>query len=271
MDSIIVSKASIIIVFLIGLHFIRMDNNKKKKPPSITTSSSENDSFSKIIINKNELKKTIKSIRFKHNLIPQAIEVNELNRVFQEGILKTYHEMQLPKYSRYENWKQSCYMQVHDRWNPKPEGGVNVALYKHMENIQEKCRLLFMEWYMELHNLEEVEVIVLNSFITKYVAEKGKNEFGKHVDGAKVDGSLVLALPTDEENDWPGMLVWDGAKGRGHKDPRPEHVYNMQPGDALVLDKLVWHHALPISKGKRFVVVNFYGCKWKKLKNSDNL
>ena len=29
MDSIIVSKASIIIVFLIGLHFIRMDNNKK--------------------------------------------------------------------------------------------------------------------------------------------------------------------------------------------------------------------------------------------------
>ena len=112
----------------------------------------------------------------------------------------------------------------------------------------------------------------LNSFVTKYVPAEGKNEFGKHVDGVKVHGSLVLALPTDAENDWPGMLVWDGPRGRGPagRDPRPEHLYVMQPGDALILDRLVWHHGLPITKGHRFVVVNFYSVAWKMLKLPSN-
>ena len=77
-----------------------------------------------------------------------------------------------------------------------------------MEKIQEICKNAFTEWYKELHGLEEVKVTTLNAFVTKYIGkESGKEEFGKHVDGAKVDGSLVLALPTDEPHDWPVSLL----------------------------------------------------------------
>ena len=83
----------------------------------------------------------------------------------------------------------------------------------------------------------------------------------------------MLALPTDDPHDWPGMLVWDGPKGRGPRgeDPRPAHKYDLQPGDVLVLDRIVWHHGLPITKGARYVVVNFYEIRWIKLRGVDGL
>lgn len=157
-------------------------------------------------------------------------------------------------------------MEVDDRWTPRPE--INQMLYGHLKDIQEKCRLVFAQWYADLYSLDSVKVTTLNSFVTKYVPSDGKSEFGKHVDGVKVQGSLVLCLPTDEENDWPGMLVWDGPKERGpvdKRDPRPEHLYVMKPGDALLMDRLVWHHGLPITIGHRYVIVNFYALSWGKL------
>ena len=93
---------------------------------------------------------------------------------------------------------------------------------------------------------------------------EGKSEFGKHIDGAKIDGSLILALPTDAPHDWPGLIVWDGPRDAQKK--RPQHSVMLQPGDACFLDKMVWHHGLPITKGARFVMVCFYKCKWKKIR-----
>ena len=209
--------------------------------------------------------------RPKHALITDAIPTEELQQAFEQGVLKCYRETQLPTYSRYEKWTQSCYMEVDEKWTPRPE--INLPLFESLKAIQERCRLIFAQWYADLYQLESVEVTTLNSFVTKYVPQEGKSEFGKHVDGIKVEGSLVLCLPTDEPNDWPGMLVWDGPKGRGPigKDPRPEHVYCMQPGDVLLLDRMVWHHGLPITKGHRFVIVNFYAVQWKKLANTKGL
>jgi hypothetical protein len=202
----------------------------------------------------------------KHALIPDAVPMEELARAFEQGVLPYYREMQLPSYSRYETWTQSSYMEIHPRWTPQPP--INAQMYAHLQGVQERCRRVFAQWYCDLHGLQEVEVTTLNSFVTKYVPATGKSEFGKHVDGARVHGSLVLALPTDEPHDWPGMLVWDGPKRRGPagRDPRPEHLYQMLPGDALVLDRIVWHHGLPITKGSRFVVVNFYEVRWLNIK-----
>ena len=216
-------------------------------------------------------KKIPKASKLKHAIITNAIPADELNYAFENGVLTCYSEMQLPAYSRYEKWTQSCYMEIDERWTPRPE--INQPLFESLKSIQEKCRLIFAQWYAELYALESVEVTTLNSFVTKYVPETGKNEFGKHIDGVKVQGSLVLCLPTNDPHDWPGMLVWDGPKQRGPlgRDPRPEHLYLMQPGDALLLDRMVWHHGLPITKGHRYVIVNFYAVQWKKLANADGL
>lgn len=220
---------------------------------------------------KDDNKVVPKHVKPKHAVVVNAIPQKELQQVFEKGVLTCYSEMRLPSYSRYEKWTQSCYMEIDEKWTPRP--AINVPLFESFREIQEKCRMIFGQWYADLYSLEQVEVTTLNSFVTKYVPEQGKNEFGKHIDGVKVQGSLVLCLPTDEPNDWPGMLVWDGPKDRGPhgRDPRPEHQYVMQPGDALLLDRMVWHHGLPITKGHRYVVVNFYSVQWKKVANADGL
>eukprot|EP00516_Mucochytrium_quahogii_P001863 CAMPEP_0203760656 /NCGR_PEP_ID=MMETSP0098-20131031/13910_1 /ASSEMBLY_ACC=CAM_ASM_000208 /TAXON_ID=96639 /ORGANISM=" , Strain NY0313808BC1" /LENGTH=306 /DNA_ID=CAMNT_0050654325 /DNA_START=209 /DNA_END=1126 /DNA_ORIENTATION=+ len=191
--------------------------------------------------------------KLRHACIRGVIRKEELDRAFV-GVRASYHEQQLQEYSRYKNWTQSCYMECHPQWNPQVE--ITQPLFDSMAPLLEKCKVVFADWYKELHGLEEVEVITLNSFVTKYVPKEGKDEFGKHVDSAKVDGSLILSLPTDEPHDWPGLIVWDGPKGTDGK--RPEQTYVIQPGDVCCLDTLIWHHGLPITKGARYVSVCFY-------------
>jgi hypothetical protein len=266
------SSSSVLLTFLCLLSLTRrrqsqiIDNQQPIKSTTTTTSTAKT-LFSTLTRYQN----LPKAIPFKHAVVTQAIPEVELNQVFNNGVLPCYAEMQLPSYSRYEKWTQSCYMEIDARWTPKPE--INLPMFNALKEVQERCRLIFAQWYAELYSLESVEVTTLNSFVTKYVPQEGKNEFGKHIDGVKVHGSLVLCLPTDEPNDWPGMLVWDGPKERGPigVDPRPEHHYVLQPGDALLLDRMVWHHGLPITKGHRYVVVNFYSVAWKKIANTQGL
>mmetsp|Transcript_17798 Transcript_17798/g.35172 ORF Transcript_17798/g.35172 Transcript_17798/m.35172 type:complete len:395 (+) Transcript_17798:466-1650(+) len=199
--------------------------------------------------------------RMRHACIRDVIPQDEITQAF-EGVKKYYHEQQLQEYSRYKNWTQSCYMECHEHWSPQVP--VTEALRDAMKPALEQCRLRFKKWYEDLHGLKDAEVFALNSFITKYIPVKGKEEFGKHVDSAKADGSLILALPTDDPHDWPGIKIWDGPKGADGE--RPEHTYVLQPGDICCMDALVWHHGLPITKGARYVAVCFYRCKWKEVK-----
>ncbi len=154
-------------------------------------------------------------------------------------------------------------MECDKKWTPKVD--VNEKLFETMEAILEQVKNQFASWYKDRHGLNEVEVVTLNSFITKYIAKEGKDEFGKHVDSANIDGSAICALPTDDPHDWPGLVVWDGPKDPATGE-RPEFLYNLSPGDVCCLDKLIWHHGLPITKGSRYVAVLFYECKWKKIR-----
>mmetsp|Transcript_22619 Transcript_22619/g.28867 ORF Transcript_22619/g.28867 Transcript_22619/m.28867 type:complete len:384 (+) Transcript_22619:31-1182(+) len=202
--------------------------------------------------------------RLKHICVRQIIPKQLLEDSF-EGVREHYRAQSLQEYSRYKNWTRSCYMETHPFLPPQVE--VHKPLYECLKEVLDMGKLHFAAWYKELNNLDEVEVVTLNSFVTKYIPHPGKNEFGKHVDGAKIDGSLILALPTDEPHDWPGLLVWDGPNhGTKLQKKRPEHHVHLEPGDACFLDKLVWHHGLPITTGARYVIVCFYKCNWRKVK-----
>ena len=78
----------------------------------------------------------------------------------------------------------------------------------------------------------------------------------RHIDGANVDGSLVLGLPTYEPYEGGGLTVWDG------ENEREEFVYPVGVGDACMLDSRVWHQSNPIREvrggGERWVIVIFY-------------
>jgi len=271
------ASSSLLVAWLLFRRHSRQPKTANAHPASQNSAPEENDE----VLEQDAIHSTMwtlhgshpekKAPKQKHALIADAISKQDLHLAFEQGVLPYYAEMQLPSYSRYETWTQSSYITIHPRWTPKPP--INQAMFEKLKCIQEQCRCIFAQWYADLYNLEKLEVITLNSFVTKYIPETGKSEFGKHVDGAKVQGSLVLVLPTNEENDWPGMLVWDGPKERGPKgkDPRPEHLYCMQPGDVLCLDRIVWHHGLPITKGARYVVVNFYSIRWIKLRGTEGL
>mgnify|MGYP003312668970 CR=1 FL=1 len=74
---------------------------------------------------------------------------------------------------------------------------------------------------------------------------------GRHIDGANVDGSVILALPTDAPFAGGGLKIWDGGR------PPAEHDYAMKPGDCIFLDARVWHQGCPITTGERYALVLF--------------
>ena len=193
----------------------------------------------------------------KHALFPAAIPSDYLEGIFPE-MKRSYKPADLT-YGKYKRWNLSCYCEVWEGWTPKTPPHPPMAAA--MKETLALSKDIFTKWYCERNGLEECEVITMNSFVTRYSPEPGKSELGKHVDGRKVDGSLILALPTDEPFDWPGLKVWDGKRGA-----KKEYLYTMKPGDVCVLDNMVWHHALPITSGRRYALVCFYKCNWKKVK-----
>eukprot|EP00548_Thalassiothrix_antarctica_P014941 CAMPEP_0194175450 /NCGR_PEP_ID=MMETSP0154-20130528/9464_1 /TAXON_ID=1049557 /ORGANISM="Thalassiothrix antarctica, Strain L6-D1" /LENGTH=105 /DNA_ID=CAMNT_0038889225 /DNA_START=392 /DNA_END=709 /DNA_ORIENTATION=+ len=92
------------------------------------------------------------------------------------------------------------------------------------------------------------------TFVTRYTPNPGEQALLKHVDGAgKVDGSVVVALPTDNNFEGGGLTFWDGRR----KNPMEIH-YDTRSGDLAFIDRAVWHQADPISKGTRWALVIFY-------------
>merc|ERR1712014_528252 len=112
------------------------------------------------------------------------------------------------------------------------------------------CCDAFSTWYCKVKKLSSVEFSVMNSFVTRYYPTLGEDQLEKHIDGANVDGSIILALPTDDPFEGGALHVWDGK-------PEKEYVYSMQPGDMIYLERAVWHQAKPITSGTRWALVLF--------------
>ena len=68
----------------------------------------------------------------------------------------------------------------------------------------QRCDKLFSQWYRSKKGHDSIhELVRLQSFITRYRVKPDESAgLLRHIDGVQVDGSLVLALPTDVE--WRG-------------------------------------------------------------------
>ncbi len=174
-----------------------------------------------------------------------------------------------------KEWKISCYLEV-------MEGGIpctnpHQGLLQVFGPLLETCDDLFLLWYKQQHSCNRNKSNTptkkrrsckrLMTFVTRYTPAPGEQALLKHIDGAgKVDGSCVVALPTDDE--WyghgGGLTFWDGRErivdettGKTRSSPREIH-YQTRSGDIAFIDRAVWHQADPITKGTRWALVIFY-------------
>lgn len=180
------------------------------------------------------------------NVIPQA----QIEAVFPD-MKEAYIQQPLDygRNSRYgDNWRISCYIVVMENWKPK--------IYPHepmvrcMTPVMNQCCDEFAKWYCRLHNFPAIDVHVMNAFVTRYRPIHNEDELQRHIDGSNVDGSVILALPTDDPFEGGKLHVWDGK-------PQEEFEYQMKPGDVIFLDNAVWHQAKPITCGTRWALVLF--------------
>lgn len=133
---------------------------------------------------------------------------------------------------------------------------VNPALLEVAEETLQACDALFVAWYEALHGkpIERAAPLRQQSFLTRYRPHRSEAGLLRHVDGAQVDGSIILALPTPTGFTGGGVKVWEPDRN----GVETETHYPMPPGDLCVLDNLVWHEGVPITAGERWSLVIFY-------------
>mmetsp|Transcript_91984 Transcript_91984/g.173300 ORF Transcript_91984/g.173300 Transcript_91984/m.173300 type:complete len:374 (-) Transcript_91984:48-1169(-) len=186
----------------------------------------------------------------RHELVRQAISPDNLQSLFPA--MKAAYVQQPLDYgrnSRYgSKWRISCYLVVMENWKPKIYP--HEPMVKCMGQVMDECVDALAAWYCKLKRLSSIEASVMNCFVTRYRPTQDEDQLEKHIDGANVDGSVVLALPTDDPCEGGALHVWDGK-------PQKEFCYSMKPGDILFMDNAVWHQAKPISTGTRWALVIF--------------
>jgi hypothetical protein len=79
-----------------------------------------------------------------------------------------------------------------------------------MAPLLAQCNARFTTWYEAQHGAGSVPHLKrLQSFVTRYRPLPNENALLRHIDGAHVDGSVVLALPTDAPFVGGGVTVWE--------------------------------------------------------------
>jgi len=186
----------------------------------------------------------------RHTVVREGMDPAKLTQLFPE--MKAAYMQQPLDYgrnSRYgDKWKISCYLVVLESWKPKIEA--HLPMVRCMSGVMQDCVDAFVPWYCQLKRLSSVDCSVMNAFVTRYTTMQGEEQLEKHIDGANVGGTVILALPTDDPFEGGCLRVWDGK-------PTKETVYEMKPGDVMFLDNAVWHQAMPISSGTRWALVLF--------------
>ena len=140
---------------------------------------------------------------------------------------------------------------------------VDPALLELCQPLLDQCNAAFTAWYEQLHGAGSItDLVRLQSFITRYRPFPNENSLLRHIDGAHVDGSVILALPTDSPFTGGGVTVWEGK-------PEVTYKYPMAAGDMCMLDNYVWHQGNPITAGERWSLVIFYAVSNKTAQTSN--
>lgn len=191
-----------------------------------------------------------KNVGLRHVLIAEALPREEIKALLP-AVEAAYAQQPLDygRNSRYgDKWRISCYLVVLEKWKPKIEP--HMPMVECMSPTMHRVNELFAKWYCQLKGLASIDVKAMNAFVTRYRPVEHEDQLEKHIDGANVDGSVILALGTNDPFDGGDLRVWDGK-------PTEEFVYSMQPGDVLFLDHAVWHQGCPITRGTRWALVLF--------------
>ena len=159
----------------------------------------------------------------KHRWLPLRHKVlkRQLSPAMLEGMFDDIVRTFTPQQVDYSNtaygkdhWQLSCFMEYS---NGVATGKVNLeagrALASVCAPIIAQCDATFLDWYNELHPLPKGATRTLSrlqSFVTRYTSTPDETHLPRHIDGAAVDGSLVLGLPTYERFTGGGLTVWDG-------------------------------------------------------------
>jgi hypothetical protein len=180
----------------------------------------------------------------KHLYLKEAICTTYLDSIFDD--LERLFDPQTVYYNggiaNIPEWKISCYLEVMP--NGVPTTCPNMSLLALMSPLLEQCNRFFWHWYLQQHacntnNNKQIPTRCsrLMTFVTRYTPAPGEQALLKHVDGAgKVDGSLVLALPTKQPFTGGGLTVWDGKDGTNKKQTLETH-YDTRSGDVVLLDR----------------------------------
>jgi hypothetical protein len=195
----------------------------------------------------------------RHAVVHNAVDVRKLETVF-DAVRENFAPQQV-NYSNTaygkDHWNLSCFMEY---TNGVASKGIELAKGEPMARVCAEvladCDRVFLEWYDTLHPRSRATKRTLHrmqSFVTRYRPNPDETHLPRHIDGANVDGSLVLGLPTYSAFGVSGGLtVWDGV------DDAETFRYPVAAGDACLLDSRVWHQSNPITHGERWVIVIFY-------------
>lgn len=198
----------------------------------------------------------------RHAIVRDGVDPKKLEAAFDD-ISAAFAPQQVDysntAYSK-NHWNLSCFMQY---TNGVAAGGINLAagapMLKVCDSILADCDACFLKWYDELHPRAKDAtrtLVRMQSFVTRYLPTPDESHLPRHIDGANVDGSLVLGLPTYREfGDSGGLTVWDG------EDDSEVFKYPVASGEVCLLDSRVWHQSNPITRGERWVIVIFYEVK----------
>lgn len=201
-------------------------------------------------------------LQLRHAIVPGGVDVHKLEAAFDE--IRSAFAPQQVDYSNTayakNHWKLSCFMEY---TNGVAAGGIDLAagqrMYRACADILQDCDACFLKWYDQLHPRarDSTRTLVrMQSFVTRYLPTPDESHLPRHIDGADVDGSLVLGFPTYSEfGDSGGLTVWDG------EDDAEVFRYPVAAGEVCLLDSRVWHQSNPITHGERWVLVIFYQVK----------